>query len=224
VEQIRTAMSGAGAGVIGDYTECSFELSGIGTFKPGQNTQAYISAPGVFERTPEIRLEMVAPKELINDITGEIRRNHPYEEPAIDIIPLLNYSRHGLGKIGVLSEPVTLEEICRSVKALLPAKDLRVLGDLTRPIKKVAVCTGSGRDLLTKAIKLQADLFLTGELGYHDYLTALDHGIAVITAGHRSTENCFIQLMTDYLNTSFATETDFKAFVSRSHEEPYLIV
>lgn len=222
ITTLREAMAQAGAGIIGDYRQCSFELSGTGTFIPGSNARPFVGNQGVFERTPEIRLEMIAEKRDLARIIRAINENHPYQEPAIDIIPLANPSVDGLGRIGSLKRSVTLEEFCCLVKDELSCKDIRVAGALSRPIKRVALCSGSGRELLFTAISAQADLYLTGELNYHDFITARENGLAVIAAGHWGTEHCFTDLMIDYLNSYFKSEEKFEVIKGKSQEEPYL--
>lgn len=219
---LREAMAQAGAGIIGDYQQCSFELPGTGTFIPGDNARPFIGSQGVLERTPEIRLEMLAKKSCLAGIIRAIYAKHPYQEPAFDIYPLANPSVHGLGRVGDLKNSVSLEEFCRFIKEELSCKDIRVAGDFSRPIKRVALCSGSGRELLFKAINAQADLYLTGELNYHDYSAACENGLAVIAAGHWGTEHCFIDLITDYLNSYFKSEKKFEVIKDNSQEEPYL--
>lgn len=219
---LREAMSQAGAGIIGDYRQCSFELSGTGTFIPGSKARPFIGNQGVLERTPEIRLEMIVEKRCVSRIIRAINENHPYEEPAIDIFPLANPSMDGLGRIGNLKKAIIFKEFCQLIKDELSCKNIQVAGDFTRPIKKVALCTGSGRDLLFKAISAQADLYLTGELNYHDFITARENGLPVIAAGHWGTEHCFIDLITDYLNLFFKSEKKFEVIKGKSQEEPYL--
>ena len=174
------------------------------------------------ERTPEIRLEMIAEKRCLARIIRAINQNHPYQEPVIDIFPLANPSLDGLGRIGNLRQSVTLKDFCRLVKDELFCKDIRVAGDFSRPIKKVALCSGSGRDLLFTAISAGAELYLTGELNYHDFIAARENGLAVIAAGHWGTEHCFIDLITDYLNLFFKSEKKFEVIKGKSQEEPYL--
>lgn len=222
LEKIRDAMSQAGAGVIGSYQKCSFESAGFGTFMPGNDARPFIGVPGSFERTPEVRLEMIMEKNSIIPVIQAIYQNHPYQEPAYDIYPLANHSSHGLGRIGDLERPVSLEEFCLLVKSELTCKDLRVGGDLSRSIKRVALCTGNGRELLHQAVKQKADLYLTGELSYHDFITASENGLAVIAAGHWGTEHCFMDLMADYLELYFKTEEKFEVIKGKSQAEPYL--
>jgi dinuclear metal center YbgI/SA1388 family protein len=222
LEKIRDAMAQAGAGIIGSYRKCSFESAGFGTFMPDNNARPFIGVPGSFERTPEVRLEMVVGKNSITPVIQAIYQNHPYQEPAYDIYPLANNSSHGLGRIGELEHPVSLEEFCFLVKNELTCKDIRVAGDLSRSIKRVALCTGSGRELLHQAVRQQADLYLTGELSYHDFITARENGLAVIAAGHWGTEHCFVDLMADFLDSYFETEKKFEVIKAKSQAEPYL--
>lgn len=221
VEKIRDAMAQAGAGVIGAYQKCSFESAGFGTFMPDETACPFTGSPGVFERTPEIRLEMIVEKNCLASVIHAIHQNHPYQEPAFDIYPLANLSSHGLGRIGDLKQPVAFEEFCHLVKKELSC-NIRVSGDLSRPIKRVALCTGSGRELLNQAVKQQADLYLTGELNYHDFIVARENGMAVIAAGHWGTEHCFVDLMADYLTFTFKSEAKFEVIKGKSQEEPYL--
>jgi len=222
LEKIRDAMSQAGAGLIGDYQKCSFESSGSGAFESSKSAHPFIGTPGIFERVPEIRLEMMVEKNSLSRVIQAIYQNHPYEEPVFDIYPLVNSSVHGLGRIGDLKFAATFEEFGRLVKKELCCEHIQVAGDLSRPIKKVALCSGSGRELLNQAIKQQADLYLTGELNYHDFIAARENGLAVIAAGHGGTEHCFVDLMADYLNWYFKSEKKFEVIKGKSQAEPYL--
>lgn len=222
LEKLRDAMSQAGAGEIGEYQKCSFESHGNGTFEPSESAHSFIGASGSFERVPEIRLEMIVANNRLHSVIEAIYKNHPYEEPAFDIYPLVKSSPHGMGRIGDLKFPATLEEFSRLVKKELSCKNIRITGDLLSPIKKVALCSGSGRDLLFKAINHRADVYLTGELNYHDFITARDHGLAIIAAGHWGTEHCFVDLMADYLTSFFESEKKFEVIKGIVQEEPYL--
>lgn len=222
LEKLRAVMSQAGAGEIGEYRKCSFESKGNGTFEPSKSAHPFIGASGTFERVPEIRLEMIVDKNCLPSVIEAIYKNHPYEEPAFDIYPLVKTSSHGLGKVGDLKLPATLEEFSRLVKKELSCKSIQIVGDLLRPIKKVALCSGSGRDLLFNAINHRADVYLTGELSYHDFIFARENGLAIIAAGHWGTEHCFVDLMTDYLYSYFKSEQKFEVIKGLNQEEPYL--
>lgn len=219
--KIYQAMASAGAGEIGAYTGCSFGLKGTGTFQPGQGTDPFIGQIGKSEEVPEIRLEMIAPQRKLSNILKAILTNHPYEEPAIDIYPLLNSTKHGLGRVGELPEPFFFEEYCSFVKKQLPARELRIQGDPRQKIKRVAVCSGSGGKLMATVAAQGADLFITGDLNYHDFLLANEYGLAVIDAGHWTTEHCFILLITGFLEKIFSKDV-LKVIPSLAiQQEPY---
>jgi len=205
--QVREAMAEAGAGVIGDYHECSFGLKGVGTFIPGANSNPFIGTNNQLEEVAEIRLEMIAPKKNLTAILKAIMVVHPYEEPAIDLYPLLNHdSKHGLGRIGHLVNPMKLTDACKLIKEKLQINELRVAGNPEKMIKKIAICSGSGRSLISNAMRQGADLYLTADLTYHDYTGTDTEGMALVDAGHFSTEKCFIPLMSNYLSDKFKAD------------------
>ena len=201
---VREAMARAGAGIIGNYGECSFELRGNGTFRPNEAAQPYLGKAHRFETAAEVRLEMIVCRRTLAPVLKAITASHPYEEPAVDVYPVLNSSRHGLGYQGRFEPGMTLADLCQTIQNKLPAKALRVLGESRRQINQLAICTGSGGSLLSQVINQGADAYLTGELGYHDFQMAKDKGLAIIEAGHWTTERCFIPLVNDYLAKMFA--------------------
>jgi dinuclear metal center YbgI/SA1388 family protein len=222
-KKIQLAMVEAGAGEIGAYTDCSFRLPGTGTFKPNCGAQPYIGQIGTVEEVPEVRLEMLVRQGNLSRVLHGIIANHPYEEPVIDVYPLLNSTQSGIGRVGCLPEPVCFEDFCRLVKERLPAQELRVLGEPRQMIQRVAICSGSGGKLISTVLSQKADLYLTADLGYHDYLTAREHGLSVIDAGHWTTEKGFISLLSDFLTGFFEGESCFEVIPSVSvRKEPYI--
>jgi dinuclear metal center YbgI/SA1388 family protein len=220
--RIREAMAQAGAGVIGNYSECSFELRGNGTFRPNQESRPFLGQVNQFETVAEVRLEMIAGRRDLSRILKAIYANHPYEEPAIDVYPLLNSSSHGLGCIGNLDRAVEFGDLCKVIQSKLGAKTLRILGDPSKKVKRLGICTGSGGSLLSKVIGQGADVYLTGEMGYHDFQSAKDGGLAIVEAGHWTTEHCFIPLVMEYLQKTL-NEITFIPSVS-TEAEPYSII
>lgn len=227
--QIRQAMSNAGAGEIGEYTECSFNIKGTGTFKPNPGASPFIGQRGNLEEVNEIRLEMAVSKRNLARVIKALSTVHPYEEPAIDCYPLFDYlhkspdTKAGLGRIGILPEPVLFEDLCFTVKERLAAKSLRITGDPKKSVSKMAICSGSGGSFVPAVIQKEADVYLTGELGYHDILTARENNLSVIEAGHWTTEYCFISLVEEYLKEKFFNEKEFVVLPSNTiQEEPYL--
>jgi dinuclear metal center YbgI/SA1388 family protein len=223
--RLHEAMTAAGAGELGNYWGCSFNTQGIGTFYPDKLAKPYIGQSGNWESVPETRLEMVVSQAKLAQVLQTLNAQHPYEEPAVDIYPLHHSLRHGLGRIGTLPKGVSLKSFGELVKSKLPAQWLKVSGDPTREIRKVAICSGSGSSLVEAVVQQQADLYLTGELNYHAHWEAREQGLAVVEAGHGATEQCFIPLMSAHLNQVFATANDLTVLSGvLPEQEPYRVV
>lgn len=223
VDPVRQAMAAAGAGVIGAYRDCSFATPGRGTFTPGAGAQPFVGKPGTLETVSEVRLEMVTGQRRLSGVIKALMASHPYEEPAIDVYPLLNEPRHGLGIIGRLPRKMTFQELGQQVREKLQAKSIRVLGEPESQVERLAICSGNGGDLIEKAVKKGAEVFLTGEIDYHDFLLAKESGLAVIEAGHWTTEKGFISLVTRYLQEFFKDLPDFEVIPSNTiNTEPYV--
>ncbi len=193
VDSVADAAFSAGAGKIGRYGRCSFRAEGTGTFLPGEGTRPYIGEVGKEERVREVRLETVVPAERLGAVIRAIRAVHPYEEVAYDVYPLeLQDRRHGLGRIGELPEPARAADVIERFAAALGAGDPLVYGDTAVEVRKVAVCGGSCGSLWRDALDKGAQLFLTGEMGYHDGLSAAEEGLVAVAFGHRETEQVFV--------------------------------
>lgn len=204
VDQVAEAMFSAGAGKIGRYGHCSFRTPGTGTFLPEEGTRPFIGEPGREERVAEVRLETIAPRERLPQVIAAMRTAHPYEEVAFDLYPLLNRGElHGLGRVGVLPEPAPAGELIERFAEKLGARDPILYGDPDRKVKKVAVCGGSGGSLWREALTAGAQLFLTGEIGYHDGLEAGEAGLTVVALGHRETEHPFVGHVAALLREEF---------------------
>jgi dinuclear metal center YbgI/SA1388 family protein len=209
-DAVREAITAAGAGHIGNYADCTFSTPGEGTFRPGADTDPFIGTPGVLERVAEVRLETVVPKAVLGRVLPAMLAAHPYEEVAYDLLPLENaWPGAGLGRIGTLEEPTTAAIFHALVQELLNASSARLLGDPQRTVRTVALCTGSGGDLLDAA--RGADLFLTAEVKHHQALRARDLGLAVIDAGHYPTERPAVDLLAGYLKEQFPELTVLQA-------------
>lgn len=188
-DQVRQALAEAGAGVIGAYSHCSFQTAGTGTFKPLPGASPFIGSEGQLEHVEEFRLEMLLPRYRLARVLQALRRAHPYEEVAFDVYPLANRpAGAGLGAVGNLASAMTLGDFAGRVKEALGVSPVRLVGDLARPVRRVAVCGGSGGTLLKAAQKKRAEVLVTGDLKYHQALEARALGLAVIDAGHGATE------------------------------------
>jgi dinuclear metal center YbgI/SA1388 family protein len=184
------ALSGAGAGRIGDYTHCTFRSPGTGTFFGGEGTDPYAGEKGRLERVPELRLETVVPAHLVRGAVAAIRSAHPYEEPAFDVYPVDGHPEGcGYGRVGRLPEPLPPEELAGRVSDSL-GFPVRLVSDPApgRPVERVAVLGGSGGSFIGQAAASGTDAYVTGDLSYHDALLAESLGIVAVDAGHAPTE------------------------------------
>ena len=189
-DEISSALTKAGAGVIGEYTHCTFRTPGTGTFFGGEGTDPYTGEKGRLERVPELRLETVVPAHAAARAAAAIRAAHPYEEPAFDVYPVDGYPEGcGYGRVGTLPEPLAPEDLREHVSESLgfPAR-LVADSDPGRRIERVAVLGGSGGSFLGEAAASGADAYVTGDLDYHDALLAESLGLVAIDAGHAATE------------------------------------
>jgi dinuclear metal center YbgI/SA1388 family protein len=197
---VRNALSAAGAGWIGNYSHCSFYTTGTGTFMPGAAANPYLGEQGKLEKVTEVRLETILPAHLSKRVVQAMLKAHPYEEVAYDLYPLVNKGRaFGLGRVGYLQQSLVLSEFCHLVKEKLGVPFVRVTGDTDKEIHKVAVCGGSGSDLIAAAYYAGADVLVTGDLKYHEAQEAQVLGLAVIDAGHDGTERIIVPALCDYL-------------------------
>ncbi len=199
VPTVMNAMAQAGAGQIGGYSRCSFQINGRGTFQGGITTNPYSGRPGVLEEVEEVRLEMILPRFQAPSVIEAMQEAHPYEEVAYDLYPLANESpQHGMGAIGELAAPLTLESFLRTVKKALGCEGLRYTGNPRKIVRTVAVCGGSGSELIPHALGAQADVFVTADIKYHPFQEA-NRRIALVDAGHWETEQVVLPAIAERL-------------------------
>jgi dinuclear metal center YbgI/SA1388 family protein len=206
VQQLKTALFDAGAGKIGLYEECSFELKGMGTFKPQAGSNPFIGkAAGERETVDEAKIEVIFPIWLINNILRALKENHPYEEVAYEIIRTENLHQEvGAGMIGTLDNPMEVNEFLDDLKRKLGLKMLRHTEITKKHFQKVAICGGAGSFLIRDAIAAKADVFLTADLKYHDFFEA-DGKITMVDIGHYESEIPAIAQLTNNLKEKFPT-------------------
>ncbi|MFK5926054.1 MAG: Nif3-like dinuclear metal center hexameric protein [Desulfuromusa sp.] len=203
--EVRDAMFAAGAGQIGAYDHCSFNNQGVGTFRGNQGTQPFIGTPGELEMTEEVRLETIVPASLVDKTVSRMLKAHPYEEVAYDLIPLANKRLGvGLGRVGELEKTVSLQQFAEQVKAGLQLSTLKLVGDLQRQIKRVAVCGGTGMSMFSTAVRHGADCLVTADIKFHEAQRARAAGVALIDAGHFATEQIMVAELSKRLRTVFA--------------------
>jgi len=204
--QVSEALFAAGAGGVGHYDQCSFRIPGTGTFRPGEGTNPFVGRPGHREEVEELRLEVLVPQNRLGRVLDRMFKTHPYEEVAYDLIPLNNQLPGvGLGRIGRLEKPLSLKNFAGGVKDALDCDAVRVVGAEDAVVSKVAVCGGSGADLIRTAHRQGADVIVTGDVKYHEARSAEAMGIAIVDAGHFATEHLMVAALTELLNQSVKT-------------------
>ncbi|PAB58909.1 Nif3-like dinuclear metal center hexameric protein [Anaeromicrobium sediminis] len=221
-DEVMDSICRAGAGHIGEYSHCTFQSIGEGTFKPTKEAKPFIGDADRLEYVEETKLETIVSKNDLNKVINKMIESHPYEEVAYDIFKLENnILKYGLGRSGTIKE-ATLEEVCKNIKDKLGLISLKVVGNMDRKIKKVALCTGSGASFISNAHALGCDLYITGDVKYHDAQNAKELGICVIDAGHFETENIMCDLMAEYLTKEL--NNDVKVLVSKLNINPFKTV
>lgn len=215
--KVSDALFAAGAGRIGEYEECSFRLAGRGTFFATDATNPTVGQKGRREDVDEWRLEVVVPERSVAAVVAAMRKAHSYEEPAFDVYPLNPGTGVGEGRIGELERPITLGELADRAKRELSAASVQVVGDLSRSVKSVALACGAAGEYLVDSIRSNADVFLTGEMRFHDALTARDAGVSVILPGHYATERPAVEELAARLAGEFPGVT---AWASRAERDP----
>ena len=215
-EKVLKSMFAAGAGNIGDYSDCSFSSLGNGTFKPLEGANPFLGETNQLESVSEEKIEVVVPNYLLSKVLESINRSHPYEEVAYDVFQLINNSTQGSGLIGDLNEPIDELKFLEIIKSKFNIKSLRHTNLLSRPIEKVAVCGGSGSFLLSDAIKKKADIFITSDYKYHQFFEA-EGCILIADIGHYESEQYTIDLIGDLLMKKF---TNFAIHLTKVNTNP----
>ncbi|MBM3994334.1 MAG: Nif3-like dinuclear metal center hexameric protein [Planctomycetes bacterium] len=216
--KVSDAMFMAGAGHIGQYRECSFRLSGLGTFYGGEGSNPTIGEKGRREEVAECRLEVLCPDALVDRVVSAMRSAHSYEEPAYDVYPLRpERAKVGEGRIGSLSAPLPLGQFAERVKQILKASTVQIVGSEGKAVQRVAIACGAAGEFLTDAKAQQADVFLTGEARFHDCLAAHAQQIAMVLAGHYASERVGLEVLAERLQTQFP---DLQIWASRRESDP----
>ncbi|MEJ8304230.1 Nif3-like dinuclear metal center hexameric protein [Saccharibacillus sacchari] len=219
------AILAAGAGDIGNYSHCSFNTEGTGTFLPGDQANPHVGSVGKLERVEEVRIETVLPENLRSKAVQAMLKAHPYEEAAYDLYALEQKGKaYGLGRIGKLAEPKTLAELTEVVKKGFDVPAARVVGDPERLVKKAAVLGGSGSRYIHHAIRQGADVLITGDIDYHTAHDALMAGLAIIDPGHNS-EKIMKREVADLLGKMLSENgSETTVHASEPNTEPFRFV
>jgi dinuclear metal center YbgI/SA1388 family protein len=220
--RVSDAMFAAGAGHIGQYRECGFRLSGIGSFYGSDATNPTVGQKGRREEVAEWRLEMVCPEAEADRVIAAMRAAHSYEEPAYDIYPLRpRRAQVGAGRLGQLAASMPLHEFARTVTTALSAAAVQIVGSPEQAVQRVALACGAAGEFLADAVACKADVFLTGELRFHDSLAAQAQAIALVLPGHYATERCGVEAMAARLQREFPA---LKIWASERERDPLALL
>ncbi|RCW65348.1 Nif3-like dinuclear metal center hexameric protein [Saliterribacillus persicus] len=189
LNDVKQALGKAGAGSIGNYSDCTFEARGLSSFKPLEDANPYIGEENKIQAVNETKVETIITESQLNYIIKAAEKAHPYEEMAYDLIVLERKGKvSGIGRLTVLPEVLSLKEIAEYVKDKLDVPNLRYVGDPSNKISSIAIVGGSGKGFIQDAVRRKVDLYITGDLSYHDAQDAEELGLNLIDPGHHVEE------------------------------------
>ncbi len=216
-EHLRQALFNAGAGSIGNYSNCSFNVNGLGTFKGNANSKPTKGKKEHTHTEAETKITVTFPKHLQNKVLTTLFNTHSYEEVAYEVITLDNKNQNiGIGMVGELDKPLKAEDFLSFVKHTMKASCIRHSAFLNKTIKKVAVLGGSGSFAIQSAINAKADAFITADLKYHDFFSA-ENQILLADIGHYESEQYTKNALVSYLTKKF---TNFAIILSKINTNP----
>lgn len=221
-EKLTNAIGDHGAGHIGNYSHCSFQTKGTGAFKPLDGTTPFIGTQNQIEEVKEVKVETIATEEQLSSLISVVHSTHPYEEPAYDIIPLANQGRTvGVGRIGRLAKEMSLKEFCSHVKQKLDVPVVRFTGNLNDSVKAVAILGGSGKSYIKEAIQKGADVYVTGDMTFHEAQDGWQMGLNIVDPGHH-VEKVMKSKVKKYLDEKLSNQNkSLDIIVSKKNTEPF---
>lgn len=223
--EVREALGRSGAGAIGNYSHCSYASEGTGRFLPGEDTNPHTGRPGALQVVEEVKIETIYPESIEKKVLAAMLKAHPYEEVAYDLYPLANDGIvRGIGKIGYLKTDMTLADFAEHVKKVFQVDGVRVVGDLTKQVKKVAVLGGDGNKYFPQAKFAGADVYVTGDMYYHTAHDAQALGLSIVDPGHHI-EQIMKQGVTTVLNEMCAGKNyEVEIFPSEINTDPFQFI
>lgn len=216
-EYVRTALFNSGAGNIGNYDSCSYNINGKGSFRAGDDTNPFVGNVGEIHYENEVRIETILPKFKQGDVLRALLSVHPYEEPAYDFYPLANsWSQAGSGIVGVLPEPMLEQDFLYFLKDVFQLTTIQHTKMDNREIRDVAICGGAGSFLIPNAVSYGADAFITGEARYNDFYDVEDKLLFAVV-GHYESEICTKDIFFDVISKKY---TNFAVYKSSFDSNP----
>jgi dinuclear metal center YbgI/SA1388 family protein len=215
--QVREAIFKAGAGHIGEYDCCSFNIKGTGTFRAGDKANPFVGDKGAIHSENEVRIEAILPAYLVGKVVGAMVDAHPYEEVAYDIYPIENgFANIGMGMVGRLSDSIPEKQFLQLLRDTFQIRSIRHSGFTGKEISIVALSGGSGSSLLPNAIASGADAFITADIKYHDFFNVTNK-LLLADVGHYESEQFTKELLHEILTKKF---TNFALLISDLNTNP----
>lgn len=217
LEKVRTALFEGGAGNIGNYDNCSFNISGTGTFRGNEKSDPFLGEPGKLSHEDETRVEVIF--EAVNEsrILKNLLATHPYEEVAFDVYPLDNiYQNVGSGMTGEFEKPLSETEFLNLLKKTFHLMIVKHTPLLNKPIQKVAFCGGSGAFLIKNAIHSGSDAYISADIKYHEFFDA-ESRILIADTGHFENEQFTPEIFYELIQKKFTT---FATYLSKVNTNP----
>ena len=216
--KVSDALFAGGAGRIGQYSECSFRLAGTGTFFGSDASNPTVGVKGRREEVNEWRLEVICPEPAVESVVAAMRKAHSYEEPAFDVYSLRpGVGSGGAGRIGSLPAEVTLAELAKTVQSALSAKHVDIVGNPATSVRRLALACGAAAEFMHDALAQRADVFLTGEARFHDYLAAQANGLQLVLPGHYATERIGVEALAAKMQEKWP---ELRIWASRQERDP----
>jgi dinuclear metal center YbgI/SA1388 family protein len=220
LQRVADALFDAGAGRIGNYTRCSFQSPGTGTFYGEAGTNPAVGEAGKLERAAEVKVETVMPIARMQEVLAALRKAHPYEEPAFDLVQLAAPpEKRGQGRIGNLPS-ASRDVVIDRIKRELELDHVLVAGPVDGTITRAACCAGACGDMLDDAIRQKAELYLTGEMRHHDAIKAARAGMTVVCTLHSNSERAVLKRLARRMSEAVPA---LDVRVSQADRDPFLI-
>ena len=217
--KVSNAIFAAGAGAMGNYSSCGFQIEGTGSFKPLKGARPAIGKKGKLQKLPEIRFETIVPAKKLDACVAAMRKAHPYEMPAFDVIKLYNeQSKFGLGRIGKLKKPLTITRVIGRIKKYTGAETFGIVGREKRLVRTAAVCAGSCGKIINAVIAAGCDLYITGELKHHHALAAQQANLSCICLQHTVSERFILKKLAKQLQKHLKQVT---IKISKKDKDPF---
>lgn len=198
VDTVSEAMFAAGAGHIGNYSHCAWQANGVGQFMAEDGANPYVGNLNELHHEPESRIEAICLRKASAKVMAAVVEAHPYEEPAVDIIPLANSCPTlGYGVVGHFATPLPQADFISLVKERLECQCVRFAGQCAS-VRTVAICTGSGSEFIPNAVAARADAYITADVKYHQMADAA-HDILLVDVGHFESEKITKSIFKDIL-------------------------